>query len=44
MYHFSWGRVGWEYGENEMSLMWNILLDCLGYPGDIDNWAHSSSA
>ena len=43
-YLFSWGRVGWEYGENEMSLMWNILLDCLGYPGDVDNWAHSSSA
>ena len=44
MYPFSWGRVGWECGEKEMSLMLNILLDCPGHTGDKDNWAHRSSA
>lgn len=29
------GRVGRECAEKEMSLMLNILLDCLGYPGDV---------
>lgn len=36
------GRAGWKYGEKEMNLISNTLLDCLAHSGgiNVDNWAY----